>query len=169
MPTTKAMRQYKKAVTLEENNPDYLLAAGKMARTLADYAHAQEWLVRLVKMEERKKNEDKCRSCAFNDLTVVYINMGRYAEAEALLKDDLVIKEQSLENEHQKVSIVLNNLANLYRDQGKYAEAEPMYKRSLAIKEKMLEKDSPFVAITLNNIVWLHLDQGKHAEAEHDV
>ncbi len=44
---TKAMRQYKKAVALEEDNPDYLLAAGTMACTLADYDRAQEWLTKM--------------------------------------------------------------------------------------------------------------------------
>ena len=31
---SKAMRQYKKAAVLEEENPEYLLAAGMMARTV---------------------------------------------------------------------------------------------------------------------------------------
>ncbi len=37
----KAMRGYRIAVTNESNNPDYLLAAGRMARTLGDYKEAQ--------------------------------------------------------------------------------------------------------------------------------
>uniref|UniRef100_UPI004055FAC8 tetratricopeptide repeat protein n=1 Tax=Candidatus Electronema sp. TaxID=2698783 RepID=UPI004055FAC8 len=162
----KAMRQYKKAVTLEEDNPDYLQAAGNMARTLGDYAQAQEWLVRLVKMEEGKKNEDKCHSCAFSTLAIVYSDMGRYAEAESLLKDDLVIKEQALGKEHQKVATVLNNLASLYKDQGKYAEAEPLYKRSLEIWEKALGKEHPHVAAALNNLALLYKSQGRDEEAE---
>ena len=32
----KAMRQYKKAAVLEDDNPEYLLAVGKMARTVAN-------------------------------------------------------------------------------------------------------------------------------------
>ncbi|MCI5128964.1 MAG: tetratricopeptide repeat protein, partial [Candidatus Electrothrix sp. AUS3] len=43
----KAMRQYKKAAALEEDNPEYLLAAGRMACTLADYDRAQEWLTKM--------------------------------------------------------------------------------------------------------------------------
>lgn len=37
-----ALRQYKKAAALEEDNPEYLLAAGKMARKLAEYRQAQD-------------------------------------------------------------------------------------------------------------------------------
>ncbi|MGR0480328.1 MAG: tetratricopeptide repeat protein [Candidatus Electronema sp. V4] len=152
-------------MTLEEENPDYLLAARRMARTVGDYAQAQEWLVRLVKMEEVKKSGDKCRSCAFNDLAVVYIDMGRYAEAESLLKDDLLIKEKALGKEHPKVATVLNNLAGLYKAQGKYAEAEPLYKRSLEIWEKALGKEHPHVAAALNNLAGLYYKQEKYQEA----
>ncbi len=37
----KAMRQYTKAVEREQDNPDYLLAAGEMARTIAEYNQAE--------------------------------------------------------------------------------------------------------------------------------
>ena len=50
----KAMKQYKKAVVLQENNADYLLAAGKMARTLGEYSSARSWLETLH--EQRKAN-----------------------------------------------------------------------------------------------------------------
>lgn len=51
----KAMRQYTKAVTLEEDNPDYLLAAGKMALTTAAYSKAEDWFSRLLAIRERGK------------------------------------------------------------------------------------------------------------------
>ncbi len=53
----KAFRQYKKAALLEEDNPEYLLAAGKMARTLADYRQAQDWLEQLLKIREAEKKK----------------------------------------------------------------------------------------------------------------
>ena len=41
---TKAMRQYKKAVTLEGDNPDYLLSAVRLARMLGEYSQALQYL-----------------------------------------------------------------------------------------------------------------------------
>ncbi|WP_420208641.1 hypothetical protein [Candidatus Electronema sp. JC] len=50
---TEAMSLYRDAVTLKPNNPDYLLAAGLMARIMGDYQQAEEWLKhRLVILEQ---------------------------------------------------------------------------------------------------------------------
>ncbi len=39
----KALRQYKKAVMLEENNPEYLYAVGEMAWIMGEYKQAEDW------------------------------------------------------------------------------------------------------------------------------
>lgn len=53
---TEAMSLYRDAVTLEPNNPDYLLTAGLMARIMGDYQHAEEWLKhRLIILEQRER------------------------------------------------------------------------------------------------------------------
>jgi len=161
----KAMRQYKKAVALEEDNPDYLLAAGQMARTLGDYSYAQEWLERLLKMREAEGKNDLDLATVLNEVANCYYFQGRYAEAEPLYKRSLVIKENSLGKDHPSVATTLNNLAGLYRQQGRYAEAEPLYKRSLVIKENSLGKDHPDVATTLNNLAGLYYKQEKYQEA----
>ncbi len=46
----KAMKKYHRAVALENSNPDYLLAAGTMARTLGVYKEAQPWLEKLLQL-----------------------------------------------------------------------------------------------------------------------
>jgi tetratricopeptide (TPR) repeat protein len=161
----KAMRQYRKAVTLEEDKPDYLLAAGKMARTVADYGHAQEWLERLLKMREAEGKNDLTLAYAVHEVADVYYFQSKYEQAEPLYKRSLEISEKTLGKDHPSVATTLNNLAELYQAQGKYAEAEPLYKRSLEISEKTLGKDHPDVAATLNNLAELYQAQGKYAEA----
>lgn len=54
---TEAMRQYKKAVMLEENNPEYLNAAGLMAGTMGEYRQAEDWFTRLLKIREQGQDE----------------------------------------------------------------------------------------------------------------
>ena len=44
----KAMKQFRLAVTLEENNHNFLFEAGKMARLIANYEQSQIWLERLI-------------------------------------------------------------------------------------------------------------------------
>lgn len=161
----KAMRQYKKAVAWEENNPDYLLAAGKMARTLADYKHAEEWLKRLLKIREAGKDELALARLQ-HDLAWLYSDQGRYAEAELLYQHSLEIKEESLGKNHIDVATTLNNLASLYDTQGRYEKADPLFQRALEIKEKSLGKDHTEVAATLNNLALLYDAQGRYEKAE---
>ncbi|WP_417914681.1 tetratricopeptide repeat protein [Candidatus Electronema sp. JM] len=162
----KAMRQYKKAVTLEEANPDYLLAAEQMARTLGDYGHAQEWIERLLQLGEKKGKADTELAFALNELALVYDAQGRYAEAEPLYKRALAIREQKLGKDHPDVADTLNNLAWLYYRQARYAEAEPLSKRALEIREQKLGKDHSDVASTLNNLAALYESNDRYAEAE---
>ena len=96
----------------------------------------------------------------------MYLAQGRYAEAEALHKRALAIREKALGPDHADVALSLNNLAALYVAQGRYAEAEPLYKRSLAIQEKALGPDHPDVGTSLNNLAGLYTAQGRYGEAE---
>ncbi len=161
----KAMRQYTKAVVLEGDNVDYLLAAGTMARTMGEYRQAEVWLGRLLELREAGKDE-LALARVQHDLAWLYHNQARYAEAEPLYRRSLAIKEKSLGKDHPDVAATLNNLAELYRTQGRYAEAEPLYRRSLAIRESKLGKDHPAVATALNNLAELYKAQGRYAEAE---
>ena len=81
---------------------------------------------------------DPSVALALNNLAVLYLAQGRYAEAEPLHKRALAIREKALGPDHADVAQSLNNLAALYVAQGRYAEAEPLYKRALAIDEKSL-------------------------------
>ena len=59
-----------------------------------------------------------------HNLAIVYKEQGKYAEAEALYKRALEIKEKALGADHPAVAMTLNNLAVLYQGQAKYADAE---------------------------------------------
>ena len=110
---------------------------------------------------------DPSVALALNNLAVLYLAQGRYAEAaEALHKRALAIREKALGPDHADVALSLNNLAALYVAQGRYAEAEPLYKRSLAIQEKALGPDHPDVGTSLNNLAGLYTAQGRYGEAE---
>ncbi len=161
----KAMRQYKKAVALEEDNADYLLAAGRMAWKTAAYQEAENWFSRLLKIRETGKDDAKL-GAALNNLALMYDEQGRYADAEPLYKQSLEIGEKSLGKDHPDVAHSLNNLAALYYAQSRYVDAEPLYKRSLEIRENKLGKDHPNVATTLNNLANLYRQQGRYADAE---
>ena len=161
-----AMELYRTAALLEKDNPDYLLAAGKMARKLAEYKQAQEWLERLLELREAEGKNDAALGDALHELALLYKVMEQYAAAEPLYLRAVAAKEKALGKEHPEVAEVLNGLAGLYIREGKYVEAEPLYLRALAVKEQAFGKEHPSVAETLNDLGVLRSEQDRLAEAE---
>ncbi|WLE95631.1 MAG: tetratricopeptide repeat protein [Candidatus Electrothrix communis] len=162
----KAMRQYKKAVTLEVNNPDYLLAAGIMACTLADYDRAQEWLDRLLKLRKSEGKDDPNLGTVLKELARLYYFQGRYEESEPLYKHALKIMEKALGKKHSKVMIILDSLAVLYSSQGHYEKAESLYKRVLEIEEKLYGQKNAYFSASQSHLAALYLAQGRYEKAE---
>ena len=81
-----------------------------------------------------------------NNLAYLYRSIGRYADAEPLLKEALAITERALGKEHPDTAISLSGLARLYRAMGRYRDAEPLLKQAIAISEKLVGREHPTVA-----------------------
>ena len=94
------------------------------------------------------------------------LRKGRYAEAEDVAEQVLIVTEQHFGPDHPATARALNNLAVAYQAQGKYAEAEILYRRSLAIDEKTLGKNHLYAVQTLNNLAAICQSQGRYTEAE---
>ncbi|CAK8725005.1 hypothetical protein KKHLCK_15610 [Candidatus Electrothrix laxa] len=160
---TKAMRQYKKAVILEENNLDYLLAAGQMARMVADYDQAQEWLELLLKIRQKEGKNELSIPRIQDTLARCYEEQGEYGRAESLYKNSLEIKNKLLVRNHPDVAASLNRLAELHLKQGQYEEAKILSKRSLSIIEKIHgKKHLDLAAQSLSTLAELYRQQGAH-------
>jgi CHAT domain-containing protein/Flp pilus assembly protein TadD len=96
----------------------------------------------------------------------LYVDEGRFAEAEPLYKQSIAINEKTLGSDHPDLAGPINNLAVLYDGHGRYDDAEPLYRRSLAIKEKAFGLEHPNVAATLINLGLLYSHEGHYADAE---
>jgi esterase/lipase superfamily enzyme/tetratricopeptide (TPR) repeat protein len=99
-------------------------------------------------------------------LAFFYEKLGRYAEAEPLMKRALAITENAFGPEHGVVRNRLVALAELCQDQQRYAEVESLYKRALAIDEKAAGLDDWTLTTDLGNLASLYRDQGRYADAE---
>ncbi len=142
-----------------------LNAAGFEAYHRGDYAEAEkEWSAALKKAEGFGPQNPRLAT-SLNNLAVLYLTQGRYAETVPLFKRALAIDEKTFGPEHPEVATDLNNLAELYRAQGKYAEAEPLHERALAIYEKALGPDHPHLAASLENYAALLRKTGRTTEA----
>jgi len=163
---TKSMQQYQKALTLEENNPDYLLAAGNMARVLGHYQKAQHWFEGLLHLRKVEAKETVELAQAQDRLASVAQDQGRYEEAEELFRQALEIDEKTIGRDHPDYSTRLNNLAVAVRAQGRYEEAEELYRQALKIDEETIGRDHPDYSTRLNNLAVAVRAQGRYEEAE---
>jgi len=101
-----------------------------------------------------------------NKLAYLHRAIGRFAEAEPLLKAALAISERTLGREHHDVAVLLNSLGRLYCAAGRTEEAEPPLKEALAITEKLVGRDHPTFAVALYNLARTYRAMGRCVEAE---
>ncbi|CAK8715854.1 MAG: Tetratricopeptide repeat-containing protein [Candidatus Electronema aureum] len=146
----KAMIQYKKAVILEEYHTEYLFAAGKMARAMAEYRQAEDWFRRLLKISEQRKYAAELVT-ALNNLTELYEEQGRYEDAVLLHKRILTIREQKLGKKHPSVAATLKKLAWTYEVLGRYEQAESLYQQAISIMKSKFPGGHPNIDVMQQN------------------
>ena len=100
-----------------------------------------------------------------NNLALLYDNLGRLDEAEALYRRALAIAEKSLGPDHPDIANRLINLGSLLRDMNRRSEAEPLLRRALKIDEKSFGPVHPNVARDLDSLAGL-LEADGFVEAE---
>jgi tetratricopeptide (TPR) repeat protein len=100
-----------------------------------------------------------------NNLGLIFLNLGRFEEAEPLFLHSIVVGERASAMGLPSDGGVYSNLAELYREVGQYAEAEIHYKQSLKVVEKMFGARHPKFATALNNLALLYQSQSRYAEA----
>ncbi len=83
---------------------------------------------------------------SMGNLAGLYMEQGKYAEAELLFKQSLAIREKVVGSENPDVAESLNNLGLLYQREGKYVEAESCFERSLQNLSKQFENSFTYMS-----------------------
>jgi tetratricopeptide (TPR) repeat protein len=91
---------------------------------------------------------------------------GQLAEAEALTRRAIGLREGALGLEHPTVASGLDVLAGLLYAQGKHGEVEAPLRRAILIRERTLGPEHPDLLIPLENLAALQEGQGRYADAE---
>jgi tetratricopeptide (TPR) repeat protein len=103
------------------------------------------------------------------DLANELLKQGKFAEAEQLAREALVVQRKELGGDHLYVANTLGVLSSALRDQGKLAEAETARRENLAIRRKVLGNEDPRVATSLDALGSVLQREGKLAEAEESI
>jgi esterase/lipase superfamily enzyme/Tfp pilus assembly protein PilF len=116
--------------------------------------------------EQRFGMEHPNTAIALNSLGLVYQGLGRYAEAEAVLRRSLDIAAKALGPENYAATLTKKNLSLVYRSQGRLSEAELLLRSVAASTEITLGPEHPDVASTLTDLAGVVQQQQRLSEAE---
>ncbi len=109
--------------------------------------------------------EPLTRSAVRQTIGVTYSHLGRYPEAESLLRQSLETRRQLLGDHNADVAESLASLAWLRTAQGDYTEAESLYEEALKIWEGESGDVRAEVAEALNGLGGALYGDGRYAEA----
>ena len=97
----KALHLYRRAMELEPENPQFLQAAGKTARTIYRYKEALAWLESLVQLSREKKDmEPVDQALAQGELAYTYVLSGQHQKAGPLYKESMTTLAKILGQDH---------------------------------------------------------------------
>ena len=99
-----------------------------------------------------------------NEIGIIYLNMGKYAEAREILTSAAESAEKEMGNEDSRTAAIYSNLGSALRHLGAYEKALDWNMKSVAIREK-LAPDSVETAETCSDIAFLHDSLGDYREA----
>jgi tetratricopeptide (TPR) repeat protein len=100
------------------------------------------------------------------NLAFVYIEQGKYAQAETLQHLTLETQRHVLGPEHPDTLISATLLGEVYCEQGKYAQAGALFTQNLEIQRRVLGPGHPYTLTTLADIASLYRRERKFALAE---
>ena len=129
--------------------------------------HEHRWEIKpLVACARQWMQDDDAGTYLANQASGPLLQLGNFAEAEALRRDTLAIGERRFGPNHPTVATYLNNLAALLRSTNRLTEAEPLMRRVVEIFKTSLGTDHPNVAAALNNLAQLLQATNRLTEAE---
>lgn len=142
------------------------IVTGAKAYEQAKFDEALAEFQKALKEAESFGPNDLRVAIASNQIGLVYLQQGKYDQAEAILQKTLAAREKSLGHQHSDCASTLHDLAKAYCAQGKNDQAEQALRQALAIRQKVNGVKSVEVASTLEDLAGVCEIQNKKAEAE---
>jgi tetratricopeptide (TPR) repeat protein len=154
-----ALALYRRAVDREPENPQYLQAAGKTARSIYRYNEALAWLESFVKLSREKEEIGPVdQALAQRELAYTYVLSGQYQKAGPLYKEAMTTLAQQLGQDHPEMATSWYQLGELQETLGEYDKAVTLYKKALEILEKKRGPEHPVLAGILDKLAALCME-----------
>jgi serine/threonine-protein kinase len=141
----------------EENDPQ---------QAPVDPALAAAILERGVARADALADQPAVRARLLDALGMVFLNLGRYAEADRLVGQGLGLRLGSYGVDHPDVALSFAHLGRVRRFQGEYSASEAFLRRALAIQQEVLGPDATGAAETMSDLAFVLPYLGRSPEAE---
>lgn len=162
----KALDLYRRAVELAPENPQYLHAAGKTARSLYNYKEALPWLESFVRFSlDNPGTEAVDLALAQRELAYTYVLSGQHQKAGPLYKEAMTVLATKLGQEHPEMATSWYQIGELQETLGEYDKAVALYQKSLAIFEEKRGQEHPVLAGILDKLAALCMELEMEKEA----
>lgn len=138
---------------------------GKSAQSQGDYSTAEKSYTSALENAERLNAGDPRIVQTMRSLTAVYLQEGKFLQAEALCKRALIEDEKSGNASKKDLALDLDNLAKVYERQEKYFQAESLYKKALDIWEQE-DGNGAHTAADLSKLAVVYQAMAKYDQAE---
>jgi len=154
-----ALALFRQAVAREPDNPAYLQAAGRAARSLYNYKEALPWLEAFVRLtRQHGDSEPLALALAQRELAYTYVLSGQYQKAGPLYKEAMTALARKLGQDHPEMAISWQQIGELQETLGEYDKAVGLYKKALEILEKKRGPEHPVLAGILAKLAALCME-----------
>ncbi|WP_028317103.1 tetratricopeptide repeat protein [Desulfobulbus elongatus] len=161
-----ALAQYRQAVTLAPDEPRFLHAAGRTARTLYKYKEAVPWLESFVHLSRQQGDRDPLAlALAQRELAYTHVLAGQYQKAGPLYKESMTAMARKLGPDHAEMATCWFQIGELQETLGEYDKAVSLYKKALDILERKKGPEHPALAAILAKLAALCMELEMEAEA----
>jgi tetratricopeptide (TPR) repeat protein len=147
--------------------------SGRVGAAIAAYRRAMEAAAPLIATHPEVPHRAELQAELHERLGRLLDQSGRSAEAMALRRQAVTLREQALERcasklgpDHLNTLVSRTGLIDAYESLGCWADAEPLHRDALAIRRKTARPDSPSLADDLTKLGRNLLTQRKPFEAE---
>lgn len=130
-----------------------------------DYLYAEKQFLSATARAEAFGPQDPRLASALTDLASFYYFVGRYRQAEGLIKRAITIEQSSYGATDPQIAGSMFDLVNIYAADSRLSEARSVAERALAIQAKAVGTDHPSLADGLDIYAGVLEKAGRFEEA----
>ena len=150
----------------EGDKSDYFNQLGSAKRGQGEYKEAVKYFEKTIEIKEQTLDKtDRSLATSYNDVALVYNDMGEYSKALEYYEKSIEIRKIALPKNHPDLATSYNNIASVYNNMGEYSKALEYYEKSIKIRKIALPKNHPQLATSYNNIALVYNNMGEYSKA----